>query len=45
METAAISKALGTITVPSGGKEGCEKKTGHERPLFDFEFHPLGGLM
>jgi len=45
METAAISRALGTITVQYGGKEGCEKKTGHERPLFDFEFHPLEGLM
>jgi hypothetical protein len=45
METAAISKAPDTITIVDGREECCEKKTGHERPLFDFEFHPLEGLI
>ncbi|WP_168194714.1 hypothetical protein [Thermococcus aciditolerans] len=45
METAVIPKASNAITIPDEGKEGCEKKTGHERPLFDFELHPLGGLI
>ncbi|WP_168169233.1 hypothetical protein [Thermococcus sp. 5-4] len=45
METAAISKAPDTITIVDEREEYCEKKTGQERPLFDFEFHPLEGLI
>ncbi|WP_167902610.1 hypothetical protein [Thermococcus sp. JdF3] len=45
METAVIPKASSAITIPGEGQEGCEKKTWHERPLFDFELHPLEGLI
>ncbi|WP_157726873.1 hypothetical protein [Thermococcus radiotolerans] len=45
METAAISTAPDTITIADGREEGRETRVGHERPLFDFEFHPLEGLI
>ncbi|WP_168188386.1 hypothetical protein [Thermococcus indicus] len=45
MESAVIAKASDAITIPNEEREDCEKKTGHEGPLFDFELHPLGGLI
>ncbi|WP_167912197.1 hypothetical protein [Thermococcus sp. 21S7] len=45
METAVIPEVQGALAAPGGGKEDCEKRTGHERPLFDFELHPLEGLI